>query len=276
MEIFTNFIYQLVFTVGVIVVFGLIIALCRKAFYKIVGDNATKILLATGVVGTPIHELSHALMCVIFGHKITEIKLYQPNSTDGTLGYVNHTYNPKNLYHQIGNFFIGIAPILCGSGLLILLMFLMVNDLFTDVMAEIQFVELLSTNFWEASTYAGYFQLFWDIVTHIFEFTNMGNILWWLFMILALMISSHMELSTADIKGGFKGFLFIAGLLLIADIIMYFVSLPALEAVTTAMTSFSLTIAGFLALSAIFSGVLVLVGLAIKGISKVIKKEVLI
>lgn len=211
-------------------------------------------------------------MCVIFGHKITEIKLYQPNSTDGTLGYVNHTYNPKNLYHQIGNFFIGIAPILCGSGLLILLMFLMVNDLFTDVMAEIQFVELLSTNFWEASTYAGYFQLFWDIVTDIFEFTNMGNILWWLFMILALMISSHMELSTADIKGGFKGFLFIAGLLLIADIIMYFVSLPALEAVTTAMTSFSLTIAGFLALSAIFSGVLVLVGLAIKGISKVIKK----
>ena len=71
MEIFTNFIYQLVFTVGVIVVFGLIIALCRKAFYKIVGDNATKILLATGVVGTPIHELSHALMCVVFGHKIT-------------------------------------------------------------------------------------------------------------------------------------------------------------------------------------------------------------
>ena len=140
MEIFTNFIYQLVFTVGVIVVFGLIIALCRKAFYKIVGDNATKILLATGVVGTPIHELSHALMCVVFGHKITEIKLYQPNSTDGTLGYVNHTYNPKNLYHQIGNFFIGIAPILCGSGLLILLMFLMVNDVFTDVMAEIQFV----------------------------------------------------------------------------------------------------------------------------------------
>lgn len=272
MEIFTNFIYQLVFTVGVIVVFGLIIALCRKAFYKIVGDNATKILLATGVVGTPIHELSHALMCVVFGHKITEIKLYQPNSTDGTLGYVNHTYNPKNLYHQIGNFFIGIAPILCGSGLLILLMFLMVNDVFTDVMAEIQFVELLSTNFWEASTYAGYLQLFWDIVTDIFEFTNMGNVLWWLFMILALMISSHMELSTADIKGGFKGFLFIAGLLLIADIIMYFVSLPALEAVTTAMTSFSLTIAGLLALSAIFSGVLVLFGLAIKGITKVAKK----
>lgn len=272
MEIITNFLYQLVFTVGVIVAFGLIIALCRKAFYKIWGDKATKVLLATGIVGTPIHELSHALMCVIFGHKITEIKLYQPDSKDGTLGYVNHTYNPKNLYHQIGNFFIGMAPILCGSGVLILLMFLMVNDVFTDVMAEIQFVELLSTNFFEASTYEGYFQLFWDIVTDIFDFTNVGNVLWWLFMILALMISSHMELSTSDIKSGLKGFLFIAGLLLIADIILYFVSLPALETVTAAMTSFSLTIAGFLALSAVFSGIQVLLALGVKGITKIAKK----
>ncbi|MGN0819973.1 MAG: metalloprotease family protein [Christensenellaceae bacterium] len=272
MEIITNFLYQIIFTVGVIVAFGLLIALCRKAFCQIVGDNGTKILLITGVVGTPIHELSHALMCIIFGHKIVEMKLYQLNSDDGTLGYVNHTYNPKNLYHQIGNFFIGVAPILCGSGVLLLLMYLFVPSIFSEVMAEFQFIGLLSTDFFDLSTYAGYLDLFGEIVSDIFDFTNSGNILWWIFIVLALMISGHMELSTADIKSGFKGFLFMAGALLVTDIILYFVSISALESVTTAMTSFALYIASFLAISGVFSGVTVLIALAIKGVTKITKK----
>lgn len=272
MEILTNFLYQIVFTVGVIVAFGLLIALCRKAFCKIVGDNGTKILLITGAVGTPIHELSHALMCLIFGHKIVEMKLYQPNAEDGTLGYVNHSFNKRNLYHQIGNFFIGVAPILCGSGVLLGLMYLLVPDVYSEVMAELQFIGLLSTDFLDASTYAGYLDLFWEIITDIFDFTNSGNIFWWIFLILSLMISSHMELSVADIKGGLMGFLYLAGVLLVADIILYFISLSALESVTAAMTSFSLSIASFLAISGIFSGVMVLIALAITGVTKITKK----
>lgn len=271
MEIITNFLYQIIFTVGVIVAFGLLIALCRKVFCRIVGNNATKILLITGAIGTPIHELSHALMCIIFGHKIVEMKLYQPDSEDGNLGYVQHSFNERNLYQQIGNFFIGVAPILCGSGVLLLLMYLLVPGIYSEVMAELQFIGLLSTDFFDLSTYAGYIDLFWEIISVIFDFTNSGNILWWIFIVLALMISSHMELSIADIKGGFKGFLFMAGALLIADIILYFVSFPALGSVTTVMTSFALSIASFLAISGVFSCVTVLIALAIKGMSKIKK-----
>lgn len=272
MEIITNFLYQIIFTVGVIVAFGLLIALCRKAFCQIVGDSGTKILLFTGVVGTPIHELSHALMCIIFGHKIVEIKLYQPDSDDGTLGYVNHSFNARNIYHQIGNFFIGVAPIVCGSGVLLLLMYLLVPDVYFEVIAELQFISVLSADFFDPSTYAAYLDLFWEIISDIFDFTNSGNIFWWIFIVLALMISSHMELSTADIKGSIRGFLFLAGMLLVADLILYVVSLSLLESVTVAMTSFSLSIASFLAISGVFSGVMILIALAIKGVSKVTKK----
>ena len=45
-----------------------------------------------GWLGTIIHELGHALFCIIFRHKITEMKLFDPDPETGTLGYVQHTY----------------------------------------------------------------------------------------------------------------------------------------------------------------------------------------
>ena len=271
MEIITNFLYQFVFTVGVIVAFGLLISFCRRTFCRLAGRSGGKLLLITGAVGTPIHELSHALMCLIFGHKIVEIKLYQPRSVDGVLGYVNHSYNPKNLYHQIGNFFIGVAPILCGSGVLLLLMRIMVPDLCSDVIFELQSMDV-SSGFFDLSTYGSLLAVFWNILISIFAFSNWGNILWWIFIVLALMVSSHMELSTLDIKGSLRGFLTLAGLFLVMDVILYFVSPFALEAVTVATSSFALSCASFLAISGVFSGIMLLAALAVKGITRLVKR----
>ena len=65
--------------------------------------------LSTAAIGTPIHELSHAAACLVFGHKINKIKLFTLNR-NSSLGYVSHSYNPRSIYHQIGGFFIAIAP----------------------------------------------------------------------------------------------------------------------------------------------------------------------
>lgn len=272
MEIITNFLYQLIFSVGILVAFGVLIYILLKLFCKITGSTGTKILLITGVIGTPVHELSHALMCIIFGHKVIEIKLYQPNSNDGTLGYVKHTFNPKNLYQQIGNFFIGVAPIIFGSGILLLLMYSFVPSIYSLVTSELQFVSLLSTDFFDFSTYAGYFDLFLEIFYDIINFNNFDNIWWWIFIVLAIMISSHMELSITDIKEGLKGLLFVSGALLITDIVIYFAYYPFLESITTAMTSFAVSIASFLAISVIFLGIMVFIALSIKTGIKFIKK----
>jgi len=70
--------------------------------------------------GVTIHELSHAILCIPFGHKIIRVAMFKPDSS-GTLGYVEHSYNGSNIYHQIGNFFIGIAPIAGGTLTIILL-----------------------------------------------------------------------------------------------------------------------------------------------------------
>ncbi len=256
-EILNDFIYQIIFTVGVIVLFGLLIALCRRGFCRLLGRAGPKVLLITGIVGTPIHELSHALMCLVFGHKIEEMRLYSPSSSDGSLGYVSHSFNQRNLYHQIGNFFIGIAPVVGGSGVLLLLSLIMVPDVFSNV------AYILS----DIGTAQGITELFsaiGEIFISIFDFSNAQDVLWWIFILLALMISSHMELSSADIKGSIKGLLLLCALLLAADVLVGIISLSALETVTAVIVAAGIALASFLVISGVFSLVLLAIALVIK------------
>ncbi len=264
-EILTDFIYQIIFTVGVIVLFGLLTALCRRGFCTLLGRAGPVMLLVSGIVGTPIHELSHALMCVVFGHKIDEIKLYSPNSDDGSLGYVRHSFNPRNIYHQIGNFFIGIAPVLGGSGVLLLLMCLLVPDIFSDI-------TYILGNMGNVGGIAEMISAVGEIFTSIFDFSRSDEPVWWVFVLLSLMISSHMELSSADIRGSIKGLLILCGLLLIADLIVGYISISALASLTSAMMTAGIVLASFLVISGVFSLVLLLIALVIKFIGSIFSR----
>jgi hypothetical protein len=50
--------------------------------------------------------------------KINGISLFSPNLSSGSLGFVNHSYHTNSLYQMMGNFFIGMAPLI-GGGLLL-------------------------------------------------------------------------------------------------------------------------------------------------------------
>ena len=69
-----------------------------------------------GGIGVIIHELSHLLAALLFGHKIKQFALLRiPNRrdpSDQSLGYVSHAWNPGSLYQRVGNVFIGVAPVL--------------------------------------------------------------------------------------------------------------------------------------------------------------------
>ena len=42
-------------------------------------------IMWTGWLGTPIHELSHAIMCLAFRHRIDEMALFEPDEDAGRL-----------------------------------------------------------------------------------------------------------------------------------------------------------------------------------------------
>ncbi len=62
-------------------------------------------------IGTPLHELAHATMCVVFRHKIQDIVWVDPVGLGGS---VSHSWNTRSYYQNLGNVFIATAPFYFG------------------------------------------------------------------------------------------------------------------------------------------------------------------
>lgn len=263
LRIFTSFILQIAFTVGIIFLFGFLIALCNKRFYANFGTYGKLACYLTGAVGTPVHECAHALFCIIFGHKITEIKLFQINAADGTLGYVNHSYNPKNIYHKIGNFFIGIAPIIVIAAILYLIAYFLLPDFLSELSAGIHGVDTMKD--------------FGEAVVRILAsvpmfFLYVGSWQWWVFLAVGIFLALHMTLSKPDIKGAFSGLLFVLIALLIADAVLGLLGGSLLQSFTNAVLHIASYLLCILLLSLTISVIALLISYCFR-LARALKKQ---
>ncbi len=229
LDLLINFALQMIFTLGFIFVSGKLISFCNARFYRNFGERGRAVCIATGFIGTPVHEASHALMCIVFRHKINEIKFFQPNSSDGTLGYVSHSYNPKSLYQRVGNLFIGIAPILVGSVILGGLLYLLLPEMYGDVLGQLKKTDFVS-DFVQSFVYIG--KAFMDMFAYAVTWQ------FWVFLAAGSFIGLHMTLSDADVKGAFSGVRLFAAAFLIADIVLLTVGKSLLASLTDGVILF--------------------------------------
>ena len=165
-------------------------------------------------LGVAVHEISHAIFVVIFGHKLHKIVLFSPKP-DGTLGYVEHSYNKKNIYQNIGNFFIGLGPVIFGP---ILLYFTLLFFLGSDV------VDNVSISFKEHSftSIDGVIAMLQSVLKNSIYLSNtvylqLGNTYWLLavFIFVIFSVGSSISMSNSDIKGSSLGFFYFLALLTI-------------------------------------------------------------
>lgn len=194
---------------GVFFFIGTILSIVQskthKGYHAIFGWYG---ILWTAWIGTPIHELSHVFFAKIFGHNVHKISLFKPNKQTGSLGHIDHSFDSSSLYQRIGNFFVGCAPLIGGSVFLYgLLFFLFPTG--KDVITM-----LPQTLIWPESLHA-------IINALLFAITSASFLHWqiWLFIYLSLAIASHLAPSKADRKNMWEGLGYIAGALLVVNVI---------------------------------------------------------
>jgi len=240
---------------GMIIFVGFILGVLRKHsvenFQRSFGWNAVAI---TAIIGVPIHEISHAILCVLFGHKITKLVLIQKRDESGVLGYVNHAYNPNNVYQQAGNFFIGVAPIFGGVSAIIALMYTIIPKTYNEFIS----ISMNNLHITKISYVAlnAILNSYIDLIKIIFSFKNFTNPYFILFLFLAICISSHISLSSADIKGASKG-LFIIFFIILGINILGFSKFVMAESIL----KYNIVLIGFLIVSLIFSSITYFVSL---------------
>lgn len=206
--------------------------------------------LFTSYIGTPVHELGHVLMCWLFRHRVGRVQWFPKDSDEKVLGYVEHSYSKSSVYQRIGNFFVGVGPIISGILALIALMHFFVPasyDVFLQhLQSEVQPGEI------NGEILIGMLQSSTLLVTSLFTVQNLLSPSFWLFLFLALSVSTHIALSKPDIKGAASGIVSIFTLLFALNLTGALLGYDISEYVT-AIAGYNAYLLAFASLAVLFS-----------------------
>lgn len=175
-------------------------------------------IMWTGWLGTPVHELSHAAMCIAFRHRIDEIALFEPDEEAGRLGYVRHSFRHGNKFEELGNLFIGIAPLIGGSLALSVLLWMFYPEAASQAIQQATSAEAI-----HATPLDRLVAMMTGLCRHVFSPQHVGSGRFIGFLYLVLCIGSHMAPSRSDYAGASRGLMIFLAMVVVLTLLLAFV-----------------------------------------------------
>jgi hypothetical protein len=120
----------------------------------------------------------------------------------------------------------------------------------------------------DANDIGNVFLAFFEILRSFFTWSMMRNWLWWVFLLFGLCITLHINFSPQDIEGSANGFLILSAVVIVSNLILGLISVPALLYVNRLLVIYNIFLAGFLVIALVFSLLLAGVGLLILAVRK--------
>ena len=212
---------QLISLFGILIVVGFLIHIIERQSVRFIYKSfGLRGLLFTSWIGTPIHELGHYVMCKIFNHQVIAVQWFPKDQHASVLGFVEHRYNSRSLYQRIGVFFISIGPLFSGLLALSLLLYVLLPNSFNTF---VHFTKSIQPTSLTPENIALILTTSLEMMLTIFTLDNVTTIGFWIFLLLAAFICTHMSLSPADLRGAFSGLMTIAITLFIVNLIATFI-----------------------------------------------------
>ncbi|GAA0732802.1 hypothetical protein [Clostridium oceanicum] len=213
-------IIQILYFLGIFIGIGIILGFLEKKINKNMqrafGWNG---VLMTAVIGTPVHEIGHMLMCLIFNHRVNKVCLLNTSGKNGYLGYVQHSFNRSSIYQRIGNFFIAMGPLFSGLIVLLTSMYFFIPKSFK------LFVNYLKNINPETISLEKFLSNSFSIYKYIFNMENIKSVNFWIFLFIAISLSAHIALSLVDMKNQIEGLKFIFAVIFMVNIVIYSLNL---------------------------------------------------
>lgn len=194
----------------IIIVFGMIMGKTRQ----IASHNISKkpfghhFMDFFNLIGIPVHELGHLVFGLLFGYHIDKICLYrttkQAQKNGGTLGYVKMHHSRNNFFQillaDMGQFFIGIGPLIFGPSLILLISILLPDSL-----------KALPSAFQSGAQF---------FLKTLHQLSGTDIIILFVYLYIIIGISLNMELSRQDLHLAWKG-------LFLLELVFFMLSIAA-------------------------------------------------
>lgn len=224
LTVFKISLIEMLYLTGLILVAGLVLGFFERLSNTFMQRSlGWKGILITAWLGTPVHELGHAFMCLVFNHKIRDMKLLNTRYENGVLGYVEHSYDQNSLYERIGNIFIGLGPIFSGTASLILGLYFLLPHSFAAFKKYL--VHGINNDKIDSNLVNSLLKAGGALLKSIFTISNLSSINFWIFIIIAICVSSHIALSKPDIKGAEDGLITLFVLIFIINLALRYFSI---------------------------------------------------
>lgn len=233
-----------VFLAVVVFVIGLQQIMMKALGSRVIENPLSKgLFYLSAMVGTPIHEASHAIIALIFGHKIHKISWFQMGK-DGRLGYVDHNWNQRSLYQSIGVFFIAIAPLLAGFSVIVLLQHFLAMPTIRPFVLNVDVANVYTVSA-AAVHYCGY-------VIETFIDSALSSRQHALTLLLACLICFHCIPSRGDFNNALKGLVIVLVVVAVLWAVSFYFNLFHQQWMLAAF-NFSVNVSGFILATALLS-----------------------
>lgn len=183
----------------VLIFFGFIMGQVRHAAIRNFSSKNRSYLILDffNLIGTPVHEVGHLLFGLLFGYKVDQVCLYRTTKkalrSGGTLGFVKMHHENRSflqkLQGDLGQFFIGIGPLLFGPAIIYIISLFLPDAI---------------------RTLPNSFQKNWTIFFKALQQLQPSDIIFlFVFLYIIMGISLNMELSRQDLHLACKGLIFL-------------------------------------------------------------------